>query len=88
MQLPSNGNTCDNISAGDAHGNDIKLLTNGIVEITIVKPFDEFDSVSASDKMQFSASDMLPDPDMIIYIECLVAWVLTVLMVDESDHNS
>ena len=64
----------------------LTLLTNGIVEITNVKPFDEFDSVSSSDKMQFSASDMMPD--MMTYIECLVAWVLTVLMVDESDHNS
>ena len=78
VKLLSNGNTCDNTSAGDALGNDIKLLIHGIAEIINVKPFDEFDSVYASDKLPFSASDMMPD--MIIYIECLVAWVLTLFL--------
>ena len=66
-QLLSIGNAWDNTSAdnahGDAHanGNDRKLLVNGNVDITNVEPFNEFDLDSASDKMPFSASDMMPD---------------------------
>ena len=81
-QLLSNGNACVNTSADnahcDAHGKDRNLLVNGNADITSVEPFDEFDLVSASDKMPFSASDMMTD--MILYIECLVACVLTLFL--------
>ena len=81
-QLLSNSNTCVNTSADngqcDAHGNDRNLLVNGNIHITSVEPFDEFDLVSTFDKMPFSASDMMPD--VIMYIECLVAWVLTLFL--------